>query len=244
MMDIVIENRYGLDDVIKKTIEYISKEIHKSFNTDNDTKWMISRKNEEVKKHLLEIDAVSRKRTVLKLLLSEQIYSLIEMMECINAGIIKGTNLLMRNIYECMIHIETFINYAHANTIFKNWVEGKIDWRWRHRNELKFLRKVRNYETSMKIEKETYRTLSDFAHPTIYSNIKTLSKDRSLGVYKVDKNWLCQSVMMVVDGCKFVYNFCGEKEDVISKLNHLSNIILKLMAEHYYRDKQMKDKSK
>jgi len=242
-MDIIIENRYGLDDVVRKAIECIAEEIHKSFNNDDDTKWMINKKNEEVKKHLLEIDAVSRKRTVLKLLLSEQIYSLIEMMECINAGIIKGTHLLMRNIYECIIHIETFVNYHHNNTVFKNWIKGKIDYRWRHKNELKFLREVRKDKSSTEIEEETYRTLSDFAHPTIDSNLKALSKDRSLGVYKIDKNWLYQSVMMVIDSCKFVYSFCGGKEDVMRKLREFSNSIGKLMAEHYYSEKQMKGKS-
>lgn len=240
----LIKDYYGLDPLVKETLNYISENIYESFNTDDDTKWMNSKKNEEIKKHLLEIDATSRKRTILKLLLSEQISSLIEMIKCINVPIIKGTHLLMRNIYECIIHIETFVNYHHNNTIFKNWVNGKIDDRWRHKNELQSLRKIRKDKSSTEIEKETYRTLCDFAHPTIHSNIKTLSKDRSLGVYKIDKNWLYQSVLMVIDGCKFVYKFCAEKEDVMSKLSQFSNSIGKLMAEHYYSEKQMKGKSK
>ncbi len=240
----LIKDYYGLDSVVIETLNYISENIYESFNTDDDTKWMIiSKKNEEIKKHLLEIDATSRKRTILKILLSEQISSLFEMMECIYTGIIKGTHLLMRNIYECVIHIETYVNYHHNDTIFKNWVNGEIDARWRHKNELKSLRKVRKDKSSTKIEKETYGTLCDFAHPTIDSNLKALSKDRSLGVYKIDKNWLYLSVLMVIDGCRFVYKFCAEKEDVMSKLNQFSNGIGKLMAEYCYREKQMKDKS-
>ena len=233
-MDIIIEDRYGLDDVVRKAIEYISKEIHEPFNTDTDTKWTIGKKDEEVKRHLLEIDDVSRKRIVLKLLLSEQIYSLIEMMQCINGGIVKGTHSLMRNIYECIIHIETFKNYPHNSNIFKNWVKGKTDWRWRHKNELAFLKKVRKDKSTV-IERQTYDVLSSFAHPTIHSNIRTLSKYRSSGVYMVNKNWLYQSVMMVIDGCKYVCDFCGEKEDVMQKLrqfwNGIGQLVMRIILE-------------
>jgi len=233
-MDMIIKDRYGLDDAVGKAIEYISKEIHEPFNTDTDTKWIVGKNDEKVKRRLLEIDDASRKRIVLKLLLSEQIYSLIEMMQCINGGIVKGTHSLMRNIYECLIHIEIFKNYHHSNNIFKNWVEGKTDWRWRHKNELAFLKKLRKDKSTI-IERQTYDVLSSFAHPTIHSNIRTLSKDRNLGVYRVNKNWLYQSVMMVIDGCKHVYGFCDGKKEVIEKLRQFSNsvgqLIMRLILE-------------
>lgn len=239
----LIKDNYGLDPVVRETLNYISENIYESFNTDDDTKWTISKKTEEIKKHLLEINTTLRKRTILKLLLSEQITSLIEMMKCINLAMIKGTHLLMRNIYECIIHIETFINYDANDDIFKNWVEGKRDERWWHAKELEYLERVRKDKKYTKIARETYAVLSEFAHPSIYSNIKVLSKDRESGVYKIDKNWLYQSFLMVIDGCKFVYKFCAEKENVMSKLSQFSNSIGKLMAEHYYSEKQMKGKS-
>lgn len=233
----VLVDKYGIDPIVKKTIEYLTGEILESFNTKEDTARFIGMKNDEVRKYLLEIDDLSRKRIVMKLLLSEQIYSLIEMVECINGCLIKGANLLMRNIYECIVHIETFMNYNPSDDIFRKWVRGEKDERWWHSKELEYLERVRKDEEYTEIAKETYAVLSSYAHPSIYSNVKVLSKDRESGVYRIDKNWFYQSILMVIDGCKYVYK---NRNDILTKLREFSTKIGYLMRENYLRRNKRK----
>ena len=242
MMGAKIEDKYRLDDTVRIAIEYISNEIHKSFNTDSDTKWIIGKKGGEVKKHLLKIDNVSRKRIVLKLLLSEQIFSLVEMIQCINTGLIKATHLLMRNIYECINHIETFIFYPHSDDIFEKWVREEKDMRWKHSEELKFLEDKLKDEETTRIKKEIYEILSAYAHPLILSNISIHFKDRALGVYNIDRIWLYGSVMLVIRSCQHIYSiYHSDKKDVLDILNKFWEDTQELRRQIYLKRKQTKD---